>query len=1044
MLYSSAVKRVISVCIILSLVFALGLAPSGWHRPAALAATGPDLVISDISLSPPYPAIGDAVIITATVKNQGTEMAFGSRAVCYIDDAILATNSIDALDAGEMATTSFPWEAPGGSHIIRAVADSGGAVPESDESNNTMTYSMTTLAPDLVVLSVSWTPTGPSKGDNVSFRVTVKNQGNSRSGANRLIFYIDGNSRGYKDIYPIEPANTTVVTYSWVAQAGQHALKAVVDEAQQVEEGNEANNEYNATFTTLPPDLVVKNVTWVPGNPSKNDVVSFSANVTNQGSGRSDSCQLAYYIDGQVQSTLLVPSLAAGMLNEITFTWTATTEMHEVKVIVDSAGTVAESDENNNIYTSGFITLLPDLVVTDITWAPENAGVGDTVTFTATVMNQGTGRSESARINVYVSGSFSGYVDIGEIEAEGETDAVFDWTAVPGTFTVKAVADGEHKILESKEDNNDTSRTIIVIPPDISFTSVTWSPVNPPVGDIVTFTANLTNLGGGAAGGFYLAYYLDGEMLSFDFVTGILTGDIVSQTCEWKAQNGRHIFKAVADYNFMIAESNEKNNETAVTVTPLMPDITVGNITWSPADMPVGVKTTFAIEIENTGTLNAGASRVTYYTDGAIAGYNDIDMLEAGAVVTKYFPWTVAAGSHSITITTDSGDQVAELDEINNTKVITLPLPDLVVTDVEATPQAAIGDNVTFSATVKNIGVGASRGTLATCYVDGIAASSAALPDIEPGNTARVSFVWEATSGNHAVTFRADSGNLITEVDETNNDLITQFATLTPDLLVDEIEWYMENPLVTQAVVINIVVANKGTDITGDFHVLYSLDDDPETNVDMVALSAGGTVTVSITPLLTLGPHKVSVSVDTGKDVIELDENNNVKTITFSTIGPDLVIKSITWPARATAGNNVTISVDIENQGTDKAGNSRLDLYVNGKPFKFAEIGELAIGESVVQDFTWASVAGPQEISAYADIDGLVPESNEVNNTRSRTISLTKPEPTPTKKTIVDLSSNSPEDSSFISNSWWMFLLGAILLGVGAFLLALKSLKKEK
>ena len=299
MYHYSIIKRVISVCIALSLAFLLGITPSGWNHTAALAASGPDLTVPDIALSPPAPAINDTVTITVTIKNQGTALAAASLVVCYIDDAILATNSIGSLNAGSMVTTAFTWQAQTGSHIIRAVADSGEFITESNESNNTMTFTLTTLAPDLVVQSISWLPTKPSKGDSIVFSVTVKNQGNSKSRSTILNFFIDGNSRGYQDIFSLDPGNTTAKTYSWVAQTGQHTIKAVIDETDRVKEANETNNELTVTFSTLPPDLVVKKVTWSPANPSKNDEVTFTANVTNQGTGRSDACHLAYYIDGE-------------------------------------------------------------------------------------------------------------------------------------------------------------------------------------------------------------------------------------------------------------------------------------------------------------------------------------------------------------------------------------------------------------------------------------------------------------------------------------------------------------------------------------------------------------------------------------------------------------------------------------------------------------------------------------------------------------------------------------------------------------------------
>ena len=494
------------------------------------------------------------------------------------------------------------------------------------------------------------------------------------------------------------------------------------------------------------------------------------------------------------------------------------------------------------------------------------------------------------------------------------------------------------------------------------------------------------------AGSFYVAYYLDNDFLSVDSVSGIVSGDNISTTYNWKSQNGRHTFKAVADYNNRVPESNEKNNENVVTITPLMPDIAVGTITWSPADMPVGSKVTFTIDIENPGTLSAAPSRVAYYIDGSIAGYNDIDRLDAGAAVTEHFPWTVASGSHTITIVADSNDQVFELDEINNTKVVNIPLPELIVPDIAwSPPEASIGDNVTFTATIKNTSSGRSQNSLVTCYVDNLFLSSGDLPGISPQGSATVSFVWAATAGTHDIRILADTNNLVTEVDETDNEKKTSFSTLTPDLLVQDIGWSMENPLASDAVAINMTIKNQGTDITGDFRLIYSIDANPAVNEDIAPIPAGNSFILTITPMLKMGTHTVNVGVDTGKQVTELDENNNEKSLSFSTIAPDLIIKSISWSPRATAGDNVTITVNVENQGKEKANKSRLDLLINGSLLAYTEIDELGVGAAVSQNFSWPAVAGPQEISAFVDIDGLLLESNEDNNIKSRTISLSEP-----------------------------------------------------
>jgi len=46
-----------------------------------------------------------------------------------------------------------------------------------------------------------------------------------------------------------------------------------------------------------------------------------------------------------------------------------------------------------------------DLIIKDITWTPTNPSLGETVTFTATIKNQGNGSSSSSRVYFYFDGS---------------------------------------------------------------------------------------------------------------------------------------------------------------------------------------------------------------------------------------------------------------------------------------------------------------------------------------------------------------------------------------------------------------------------------------------------------------------------------------------------------------------------------------------------------------------------------------------------------------------------------------------------------------
>jgi subtilase family serine protease len=1040
---NSLAKRVFSTCIFVFLAFTLAIAASGWYPQAAVADSRPDLIVTAINTSPSGPAVDDSVTITVTVKNQGTSDAAISQVVCYIDSTIMDTKSIGSLAPATMATASFTWKAEPGSHVIKAVADPGGLVSESDETNNTMTYSLTTLAPDLTIQSISWSPESPSKGDSITFSVNIRNQGNSKAYTNRLILYVDGTSRGYQDVYPIDPGSAVTKTYSWIAQSGQHNIKAIIDAKQTIKESNETNNEYTCTFTTLPPDLIVESIIWSPEDPSINDVVSFNTTIKNQGTGRSDPCRLAYYIDGTFQSLLLVSALEAGTSEDIIFTWMALSDLHEIKLTVDYDSAVLESDDTNNTKTVGFMAIPPDLFVKDITWSPLDAGVGDDITFTATIANQGDGRAASFRVACYISGQYAGFVDIPELDADAETTAKFYWTGVNGIHKISIVVDSDSQLVESNEDNNKIATSIPITPPDIYIPSIAWEPENPSIGDTVTFTITLTNQGGGKAESFYVAYYLDDSLLSTGFISGILSDTSVNATFTWQAQNGRHVFRAFADYNKAVSENNEFNNEKSVTVTPHMPDLAIGPVTWTPADMPLGGEVKFSIDIENLGTLDAGPSRVAYYVDGAITGFTDIDSLNAGSRFTDQFFWVVAAGSHTIEVVADSAGRVTEIDEDNNLKVISIPPPDLIVPDVRWSPaQAAIGDNVTFTATVKNQGASRTQPSRIECYVDGWLVDTNDLPPLDPAGSATASFIWVAESGQHDVRIVADSTNRVIEVDETNNEYSTFFDTMTPDLLIQDANWLVESPLGDDEVVLTITIKNQGTDTAAASQLSYTIDDDTPVTEDIGSIAAGGSYIMTLTLDLKAGSHTVEMAVDSLDEVIELDETNNAKTLTFSTVAPDLVIRTLSWtPRDAAAGDEVTISVKVENQGREKAAGTTLTLNINGDPVASLEIGDLDIGDIITKEFTWTALAGLQEISVSADADGLLLESNETNNTSSRSITF------PDNKTPVEgpvtVSSGISGGNGFLGEWWWLILLVSALLGAAAFISAYKALKKE-
>ena len=96
-------------------------------------------------------------------------------------------------------------------------------------------------------------------------------------------------------------------------------------------------------------DLTPASVTYSPLGPQTGDAVTFTVTIKNIGGGSSDSSFKASLLaDGSGVANYTVPALSAGSQADATFSWSAASGAHEISVIVDSDGAIAETNENNN------------------------------------------------------------------------------------------------------------------------------------------------------------------------------------------------------------------------------------------------------------------------------------------------------------------------------------------------------------------------------------------------------------------------------------------------------------------------------------------------------------------------------------------------------------------------------------------------------------------------------------------------------------------------------------------------------------------------
>ncbi len=517
----------------------------------------------------------------------------------------------------------------------------------------------------------------------------------------------------------------------------------------------------------------------------------------------------------------------------------------------------------------------PDLIVTGITWSPTTPAAGNAVTFSCTVKNQGDTATPAGVIvgaQFQVDGTEVSWSDT-DTNSLGAGNSVVltanygpgglaTWNATSGSHTILAWVDDVNRITESNENNNQYSTGLTVGGsgglPDLIVTGITQSPASPVAGNEVTFSCTVKNQGTAAtpAGTILGAeFQVDGTEVSWsDTDTNALAaGDSIVLTANngplskatWTATSGSHTILAWVDDVNRITESNENNNQYSqgltVGTSGGSPDLIVTGITSNPVSPLTGNEVTFSATVYNQGTAATPASTVIgcqFQVDGAEVSWSDNDStsLAAGNSVVltadagpSGATWTATSGTHTILAWVNYAGTITESNTSNNQYTTSLTvgttnLPDLIITGITSSPASPnSGDNVTFTATVKNQGAASGAPGTVSFSVDGtqIATSSNNTTALGVNSTTQMSATttWSAIAGSHTIGANVDINNITTESNETNNSYSTSLTVNgsgggSPDLIVTSISSNPASPLTGNAVTFSAMVKNQGTGAT--------------------------------------------------------------------------------------------------------------------------------------------------------------------------------------------------------------------------------------
>ena len=325
-------------------------------------------------------------------------------------------------------------------------------------------------------------------------------------------------------------------------------------------------------------------------------------------------------------------------------------------------------------------------------------------------------------------------------------------------------------------------------------------------------------------------------------------GETATVFFEWKTSNyepGIHTLRAtiLLDSNITVGQPSE---ELQFVLTPLVIFATVLDVSVSPETPRVGEPVTIILTLRNDGWIPVNIPATLYFPSDEKQPETRRPRVEPGAVGSVAFTWRTSRyepGAHEFRLDVPSDPPISQ----QFTVELLPPIVDVAIAGMGSVPSemAVQGQEVNVWVDVINKGPLALNVPVQLAFPSNDKLPERKSPRVEPGEIERVEFTWKTAnyaSGDHLLTATLLADYNIAELDTSATIQIALVPAQLKAAIVD-LSWRPESPVVGEPVRITVTVRNGGIVAANIPVILYfpSGDKQPETRRPRVAPGAVGT-----------------------------------------------------------------------------------------------------------------------------------------------------------------------------------------------------------